>query len=152
MNKKLLRIAHLDAKLQVFQAPAKLTPPSTGWIKAIRITLGMSLRQLGKKLMITKQSMQEMEQREIDGSITIRALNEVARVMDMKLVYGFVPLDNSLDALLERKSKEIATKIVMRTSQSMVLEDQENSKERIEKSIVERAEEIKTDLSKILWE
>lgn len=42
-------------------------------------------------------------------------------------------LDGSLDALIERKAKALATEIVLRTSNSMKLEDQENSMYRIEK-------------------
>lgn len=70
----------------------------------------------------------------------------------MQLVYGFVPNDGSLEALIERKAKELATQIVMRTNNSMKLEDQENSKQRIEKAIQERAFAIKTEMLKTLWD
>jgi len=52
----------------------------------------------------------------------------------MQLVYGFVPNDGSLDALIEKRATELATKIVMRTSNNMKLEDQVKSNERIIKS------------------
>ncbi len=80
--------------------------------------MGISLDQLGKKLSITKQSMKEIEQREAEGSVTLNRLKEVAKALDMELVYGFVPKDGSLEALLERKSLRSATEIVMRTSQT----------------------------------
>ena len=67
-------------------------------------------------------------------SITIKSLKEIERVLDMQLVYGFVPNDGSLDALIEKRATELATKIVMRTSNTMKLEDQGNSNERIIKS------------------
>ena len=57
--------------------------------------------------------------------------------MDMQLVYGFVPNDGSLDALIERRANELATKIVLRTSNTMKLEDQGNSNKRIQKAIEE---------------
>jgi hypothetical protein len=47
---------------------------------------------------------------------------------------------------------EIAKEIVLRTSNTMQLEDQENSKERIEKSIKNKTEEIKTEMPKYLWD
>ena len=56
----------------------------------------------------------------------------------MQLVYGFVPNDGSLDALIERKASELAAKIVHRTSNTMKLEDQENSKDRIEKALIKK--------------
>jgi hypothetical protein len=70
----------------------------------------------------------------------------------MELVYGFVPKDGSLDALIDRKAKELATQIVMRTSNTMKLEDQANSARRITKAIEERAVAIKNDMPKILWD
>ena len=57
-----------------------------------------------------------------------------AKSMDMKLVYGFIPIDGSLDALITRKSYQLAAEIVGRTSNTMKLENQENSNERIKKA------------------
>jgi predicted DNA-binding mobile mystery protein A len=139
MNKKSLLIQQLDKKMSAYAALKQVAVPPTGWIKAIRDALGMSLQQLGNRLSITKQSVQEIEQREKDGSITIKSLKEVARAMDMQLVYGFVPNDGSLDALIDRKAKELARQIVLRTSNTMKLEDQQNSNQRIENAIQERA-------------
>jgi predicted DNA-binding mobile mystery protein A len=143
---------HLEEKFQVIAPLKDMSMPSSGWIKAIRTALGMSLLQLGKKLQITKQSVLEIEKREKDGSITLKTMKEVARALDMQLVYGFVPIDGSLDALIDKKAKEVATKIVMRTSNTMQLEDQGNSSRRIEEAIKERTETIKKELPKILWD
>ncbi len=63
--------------------------PAQGWIYAMWTTLGMSLKQLGKKLGITAQSVRELEQREGEGAVSIKALKEIARVLDLNLVYGF---------------------------------------------------------------
>jgi len=46
----------------------------------------------------------------------------------------------------------LASKIVHRTSQSMKLEDQENSAKRITKAIQERKEEIIREMPKSLWD
>ena len=148
MSKKSLQIQQLNSKMLAFASLQKVAPPPTGWIKAI----GMSMLQLGKKLSITKQSVQDIERREKDGSISIKALREAARALDMQLIYGFVPNDGSLEALIDRKAKELATQIVQRTSNSMKLEDQENSKQRIEKAIEERATIIKNEMPKTLWD
>jgi predicted DNA-binding mobile mystery protein A len=152
MGKKSLQIQQLNSKMLAFKSLQQITPPPTGWIKAVRNAIGMSLLQLGKRLSITKQSVQEIEGREKDGSITIKGLREVANALDMQLIYGFVPKDESLEMMIERKAKELATKIVMRTSNTMKLEDQENTKQRIEKAIQERAFAIKTEMPKTLWD
>lgn len=112
----------------------------------------MSMQQLGRKLSISKQSVQDIEKREQEGSITLRSLRETARALDMQLVYGFVPNGGSLDALIEQKARELATEIVLRSSHTMMLEGQENSEQRIRKAIEERTILLKNEMPKILWD
>lgn len=138
--------------MAAFSPVQKVVPPPTGWLKALRAALGMSSQQLANRLSLTRQGVLAIEQREKDGSITLKALREVANALDMQLVYGLVPKDGSLDALVERKAREMAKQIVLRTSNTMKLEDQENSRERIEKAIEERATAIKTEMPKTLWD
>ena len=152
MNKKSLQIQQLNSKMLSFRGLQKTSPPPVGWIRAIRTAIGMSMQQLSKRLSITKQSVQEIELREKDGSITIKSLRETANALDMQLVYGFVPKDGSMEGFIDRKAKELATKIVLRTNNTMKLEDQENTKQRIEKAIQERAFTIKNEMPKSLWD
>ncbi len=147
-----LIVEQLDKKLESFNVFSEITIPSTGWIQAIRTALKMSLRQMGNRLSITPQSMKEIEQREKEGSITLKNLREAGKVLNMQLVYGFIPKDESLEKMIEQKAHEIAKEIVLRTSHNMMLEDQQNSKERIEKAIKERAEEIKNEMPGYLWD
>lgn len=152
MGKKSLQLQQLNNKMWHFATLKHVATPPTGWIKAIRTTLGMSMQQLGNKLNISKQAILDIEKREKDGFITIKSLKEIARALDMQLVYGFVPNDGSLDALIEKRATELATKIVLRTNNTMKLEDQGITNERIKKAIKERAEEIKNEMPKILWD
>lgn len=152
MRKRKLQIEQLNNKIKPFMSADNIISPSIGWVKTVRTSIGMSLEQLGEKLGITKQSAQNIEKREGNGSITIKALEEAARVLEMKLVYGFVPIDGSLEKLIEKKAKYLATEIVMRTSGNMKLEDQENSPERIRKAIEERTKEIMEEMPKKLWD
>lgn len=152
MDKKSLQIQQLNTKMLAYASLQKVAPPPTGWIKAIRNAIGMTMLQLGNRLSITKQSVQDIERREKDGSITIKALREAARALDMQLIYGFVPNDGSLELLIERKAKELATQIVMRTNNTMKLEDQENTKQRIERALQERIITIKSEMPKTLWD
>lgn len=152
MGKRSLQLQQLDRKMRGFLPLKEVAIPPTGWIKAIRTALGMSMQQLGNRLNVSKQGVMDMEKREKDGSITIKSLREIARAMDMQLVYGFVPNDGSLDALIEKRATELAIQIVMRTANTMKLEDQANSKKRIEAAIKERAAAIKNEKPKILWD
>jgi len=152
MGKSSLHLQQLNSKILAFASLQKMAAPPTGWTNAVRTAIRMSMQQLGNRLSITKQSVQDIERREKDGSVTIKALRETAKALDMQLVYGFVPNDGSLMALIDRKAKELATKIVLRTSNTMKLEDQENTKQRIEKAIQEMAKAIKDEMPKTLWD
>jgi predicted DNA-binding mobile mystery protein A len=152
MGKLSLQLQQLNNKMGNFALLKQVAIPPTGWIKAIRTAIGMSMQQLGKKLSVSKQAILDIEKREKSGSITIKSLKEIARALDMQLVYGFVPNDGSLDALIEKKATELATKIVLRTSNTMKLENQGNTNTRIEKAIKERAEAFKNEMPKILWD
>jgi len=152
MGKKSLQRQQLNSKMLGFASLKQVVMPPTGWIKAIRTAIGMSMSQLGNKLKMSKQGIMDIEKREKDGSITIKSLREIARAMDMQLIYGFLPNDGSLDALIEKRATELATQIVMRTANTMKLEDQANSRNRIETAIRERAAAIKNEMPKILWD
>jgi predicted DNA-binding mobile mystery protein A len=152
MSKKSLLLQQLNTKMLSFASVYKVAIPPTGWVKAIRTALGMNLEQLGNRLNITKQGIRDLENREKEGSITLKSLREAANALDMHLVYGFVPKDGSIDALIDRKAKELAIKIVKRTSNTMKIEDQENTKKRLEQAIKERTIAIKTEMPKTLWD
>ncbi len=150
-NNKLL-FQQLNEKMLQLSGMQHVIVPPIGWIKAIRNGIGMSMEQLGKKLSITKQGVMDIEKREKEGAITIKSMQEIAKAIDMQFVYGFVPVAGSLDQMIEMRALELARKIVQRTSTTMKLEDQVNSKERIEKAIKERAAEIINKTPKILWD
>ena len=151
-NKQQLIIQQTDKKLETFKNLKETFIPSKGWINTFRNSLKMSLRQLGDRLHISPQSVKEIEEREANGTITLNSLRDAANAMDMKLVYGFVSKHESLEQMIEKRAKELATEIVMRTHTTMTLEDQQNSKERIEQAITQKTAEIKFEMPKYLWD
>lgn len=150
--KRGLLIDQIDAKISCFNHVETVVLPSVGWIKSIRTALNMSLRQLGKKNNLTPQSISEMESREANGTISLNTLKDLARALDMRLVYGFIPNKGSIKQMIEQRAKEIAIEIVGRTHVTMTLEDQQNSNERIKKAVEQKTEEIKNELPKYLWD
>ena len=149
---KSLQIEQLDKKMQKISLISNIQVPSKGWVNAIRLALNMSLKQLAKRLNITSQSVKEIESREADKKITLEKLNEVASALNLKLVYGFIPKDGSLDKMIEKRALEIAQQIVLKTSHTMALEDQQNNPARIKKAIKDRAQQIKSEMPKYLWD
>lgn len=152
MDKRRLLIAHLEDRIRML-APARALPaPPTGWIRATRLALGMSMQQLAVKLGVTRQNVRNMEGREAEGGITLKALHEVAKALDMELVYGLVPRDGSLDAYIERRARRLAEEIVGRTATTMRLEDQGNSEERLRQAIEARTLALRQEMPKMLWD
>jgi len=126
--------------------------PPNGWIYTIRMALGMSMRQLGKLAEITPQGVKDIETREKSGNITLSSLEQIGKKLNMKLIYGFVPLDGSLQKMIDKRALDVATKIVARTANTMKLEDQPVSQAMLKKSIKAKAQEIKQKNLKSLWE
>lgn len=151
-KKQQLIIEQVDKKLMVFEPAKNIAVPSKGWLNAVRASLNMTLQQLGQRLHITAQSVKDLEMREAAGTITINRLREAAQAMDMQLVYGLIPIDGSIEKMIEKRAMTMAREIVLRTSQSMKLEDQEISAASIEKAIKEKTDEIKDELPKYIWE
>ncbi|PCI96281.1 MAG: XRE family transcriptional regulator [Flavobacteriales bacterium] len=150
-NKKIL-IEQLDQKLKPFRKTGMVLVPNNGWINTIRTTLNMTMVQLGSKLNITRQGVKSIEEREAKGTISINSLKEVAEAMDLKFVYGFVPKNGTIEALVNLKAEKLARKIVLRTNQNMKLEDQGIGNEKINESIKDLTIEIKREMRKSLWD
>jgi len=147
-----LQIEQLDKKLGRLRVLKEIELPPNGWINAIRIALNMSLVQLGKKLGITSVSVKEMEGREQNMSITLKKLIEAGEALDLQFVYGFVPKHGSIEKMIETRARAVAHDVVLRTSQTMKLEDQENSQARLQNAIRERAETIRREMPRYLWD
>src|SRR5579872_5927582 len=106
-EKQRIVIEQADRKLLLLKPLMKVPVPQRGWVHSIRAALKMSLRQLGSRLNISAQSVKEIEEREANGSITLRSLREVANALDMKLVYGFVPKEESIEKMIEKRADEM---------------------------------------------
>ena len=151
-NQKKILLEQLDRKLKPFCGTEMIIIPDKGWINTIRTTLNMTLEQLGKKLKMTKQGVKRIEESEAAGTITIKSLREVGNALEMKFVYGFVPMDGSVDSLLDRKSRIFAERIILRTNHNMMLEDQEIKTGELKKAIKDLSEEIKSELNRKIWD
>lgn len=151
-NQKLLELKQMDEKMKNFSSLSQYDIPSGGWIHSIRRTLNMTMQQLGEKMGISKQGIRSLEQNESKGTITLKSLVEAGEAMDLQFVYGFIPKDGSLEALIERKSYELARKVVEKTNQTMMLENQSMAQEKLEAATEDLAEEISREISRAIWD
>jgi len=151
MRTQELILEQTDKRIRKLAKISEENPPQ-GWIYTIRKALGMSLRQLGKIAKITPQGIKDMEDREKNGNITISAMEQLGKNLNMRFIYGFVPLEGSLQKKIDKQALAMAKKIVLRTSNTMTLEDQKVNPAMLKKSIKAKAQEIKQRNPKSLWE
>ena len=152
MNERAIIRNQLDDKMLLLQNAAELVPPGNGWIYAIRYAINMSLRQLGQRLSITPQSVKEIEEREKQGTISLNVLRRVAKALNMRFVYGFIPEDQTLEGMIEKRAKELAEMIVERASLHMNLESQGVSEAFLQRSKDHKVWEYKVKTPKVLWD
>jgi predicted DNA-binding mobile mystery protein A len=100
-----------------------LAAPPKGWIKAIRESLGMTVRQLAARMGVAPSRIPAIEKAEVTGATTLRTLRQVAAAMDCAFVYAFVPVE-PLDDMLRERAMQKARKDVTRLDHTMRLENQ----------------------------
>jgi predicted DNA-binding mobile mystery protein A len=152
LARKHLMLQQIDKKLESFSKISDSTIPPKGWVNAIRTALGMTMQQLANRLGKKVQNVQAFEKNEAEGKITIQSLKEIAGALDMRLVYGIVPKDGTLEDMVGRKAEAWAKEIVDRTNTTMSLEDQANTEKRLKEAWVSKSNELKNEIPKFLWD
>ncbi|MDH4203011.1 MAG: mobile mystery protein A [Phycisphaerae bacterium] len=148
---KKLTTEQLDAVLSRFEPLKTLPMPPKGWVRAVRDALGMSARQLAKRLGVKQQRIARIEQDEKQGKVTLNTLQNAAEAMDCVFVYGLVPRE-TLQRTIEEQAKRIALKRMARSNQMMRLEKQELSDSQKQKALYEVVEEILNTMPRTLWD
>jgi predicted DNA-binding mobile mystery protein A len=142
----LLSAAQIDRKLPQLREAAEVlsaSAPPTGWVKALRQSLGLTTVALGRRLKVKQQSATELEDSERAGTITLASLRRAANALDADLVYALVPRKKLRDTIAER-ARQLAKERVSPVAHSMRLEAQGLS----EKELAEQIEELARDLER----
>jgi len=72
-------------------ADGKFAQPRDGWLKSTRLRQGISLRMVAERLEVSPQAVHQFEKSEVAGTISLRQLENVARVMGCRVVYALRP-------------------------------------------------------------
>lgn len=144
-------LKQMSEQLTKFSALKELRMPTSGWLKTIRSTLGMTMSQLGNRLNLSQPRIHTIEKAEVAGTITLNTLRKIADALDCELVYALLPR-KGLEALREQQARSIAEKLMDRVSHTMALEKQEVSKDQTEFQLRELINQLLNEHSKKLWE
>ena len=146
-----LRVRQLDKALKPFRALRDRPTSDDGWIRTIRETLGMSLRQLAERAGLSKTSAMNAESTERRGTVQLETLQKFAEAMECDLVYALVPRD-SLKSMIEQQAERVARAIVGRVSDSMELGDQAVPDEEARRQIQETVDDLLRNRQRDFWD
>ena len=147
-DRKLIR-EQLDERLGRIKSFADTA--KNGWVKIMREALGMSAKQLGKRVGLDQSRITRLENAEIEGDLKLSSLKKIADGLDMEFVYYFVPR-RSLEQMVYDQAKSIAKKRLTKVNQTMRLEDQELSDNQKAKALDDLIQKILINEPKDFWD
>lgn len=119
----------------------KLTENSNeGWIRRMRLNLGMTLNKLGNACGVSTSTIAQLEKRESAGHISIETLRRAAEAMNCDFTYTFVPKTDMREFIHQRAYAK-AKRILLSADLHMSLEDQ-----RVDGDTEERIQRLKKKL------
>jgi len=155
MNKKYKKITQ-EQNSQLINKAAVLSSvrqPKQGWIKALRSALSLSGAALSKRLGGHRSTVSYLERSEIEGSITLKKMQQTAEAMGCRFVYGIVPPEGkTIDDLINLRAEEVASRIVEQTSIHMMLEGQQLSNNLQQKEVERLKAELLIQMPRNFWD
>jgi len=148
---KKLMLDQVDDSLKQFKSLATVDRPAKGWIKAIRVAIGMTGPQLAVRLGISAPGVFAMETSEANNKITLNALNRAAEALDCKVVYALVP-NSSLNKFVDAQAHRKTEALVKPVAHTMKLEKQLPKRNALERETNRIARELAENLSSTLWD
>lgn len=125
MNKQFrdLQTQQMDALLETWRTAQLSARPRSGWVRAIRESLGMSAAAFARRLGMTPVGVRKLESAEASDAITLASLRKLAQALDCELQYALVPR-NSLQQQVRDRAEMVARERLRPIAHSMALEDQ----------------------------
>ena len=118
-----LKIQQMDALLSLWKNARLGYRPKSGWVRAIRDSLGMSASALARRLGMTHAGVRKLENAEALDVITLASLRKLAEALDCEVQYVLVPR-TSLKQQIQDRAEVVARERLRPISHSMALEDQ----------------------------
>lgn len=125
MEKQLrdLQLQQMDALLGSWKSARLSARPKSGWVRAVRETLGMSAAAFARRLGITHAGVRKLEASEASDAITLASLRKLAQALNCDLQYALVPR-TSLSQQIQDRAQTVVKEKLQPIAHSMALEDQ----------------------------
>ena len=145
-----LKLRQLDAALNRWRSADLPSRPPSGWIKAIRESLGMAATHLAARLGVATSTVTRLERSEADDTISLGTLRRAAEALGCELHYALVPKQSLADTLKNR-AMTLARQQMASVSHTMALEAQATSREAVEVQTRALAEQLLKGSRRALW-
>ena len=146
-----LRLSQVERAIEPFNTIKNAAVPPGGWLRAIRESLGRSLRAQAEIAGVSPVTLTKSERSEAEDRISLAQLRKLAAALDCELVYGLVP-KKPLHEVIQDRAEFMAKQEILGVAHSMSLEDQRPSDAFIERQIDERRRELLDGSWARLWQ
>jgi len=126
MNLRTLRIQQIDQLLISAKGLGQNTNFPKGFINTIRGAIGLTNRQLAKRLDVSISSVALSQKKEVSGTITIAQMQRYAEALNCYFKYSFVP-KTPLTEVIQQQAEQLAQKRVEYIHRISVLDGKEVS-------------------------
>jgi predicted DNA-binding mobile mystery protein A len=114
-------IRSLDKKLSKIDMES-FKRPGQGWIRTIREALGITSKQMARRMGMSQPRITQMEKNE--NNLKISTLERAAAALGCTLVYAFVPQE-PIERMLHQQARQMAEKLISKVNVNMALENQQ---------------------------
>ena len=118
-------------------------------LKDVREVLGITQKQLAKKLKVKQPLIARIEKNSRDSSLN--TLSRIAHALECELM-GAVVSKEPLEEIIQKRAGMVAKKMLNRTFSNMALERQSPNKGAYEYQLKKLTEELASDPGPELWE
>ena len=99
----------LDHSLNSFKESLRSLPPDGGWVRSVRLALGMSAEQLARRVGVSRATIATLERSEARGRITLASLEKLARGLGCRVAYALIPeVSTSVTGLRRARARKLA--------------------------------------------
>lgn len=146
-----LRLSQVERAIEPFNTIKNAAVPPGGWLRAIRESLGRSLKTQAEIAGVSSGTLTKSERSEAEDRISLAQLRKLAAALDCELVYGLVP-KKPLHEVIQDRAEFMAKQEILGVAHSMSLEDQRPSDAFIERQMDERRRELLDGSWARLWQ
>ncbi|MEY2658748.1 MAG: hypothetical protein RLZZ395_2490 [Pseudomonadota bacterium] len=118
-----LQLQQMDQMLASWKTASLCPRPRSGWVRAIRESLGMSAAAFARRLGMSHAGVRKLEASEASDAISLATLRKLAEALDCELQYALVPRQ-SLRQQVHNRAVLVVQERMAPIEHSMALEDQ----------------------------